>query len=669
MKFIATFFSAVAALRLDADKNRPVSKVITLLKDMQSQLQKEADEDQAMYDKLACFCEKNDKEKTQTIKDSEQRIEQLTSAIEAFTADSSRLSTEIKVLEGEISENQAALDKATAIREKQLADFNAEEKDMLQSIQALKSAVTVLSKHHSQEALLAVAALLQKEFTSKSHQWVLKGHLTPTQRKAVTGFIQQPTDYALLQQGQPAFKQAYAPQSGEIFGILQNMKDTFEANLAETQKEEQTNQKSFEELKAAKEEEIKAGQEQLSQKQNHLASTDEKNAQAKEDIEDTRNSLSADEKFLMELKLKCQATDHEWEERQKTRNEEIQAVSEALAVLASDDAHDTFTRTFNFLQLRATLGGDNVKKTKASAVLAQAAEKLNKPELAALASRVRLDAFTKVKAAIDDMVTQLLKEKDDEIKHRDWCVEELHQNERTTEEKQRDKDDTVAKIDDFENTITTLTGEIDNLHKEVANLQVEIKRAGENRETENKDFQDTVADQRETQRLLTQAVTVLKGFYDKKALLQRQPAMPENLGENAFGSYKSNGGANGVMSLLQQIISDAKMMEQEAINAEKTAQQAYESFIKNSNKVIEEKNTESINKTESKAQAEQDRTEAEQKRDNLVTELEQLSNSNADVHRSCDFVLKNFEIRQEARDQEVEALRQAKAILSGAQFS
>merc|ERR1719149_590371 len=103
---------------------------------------------------------------------------------------------------------------------------------------------------------------------------------------------------------------------------------------------------------AAKEAEIKAGIELKDSKTQELADTDEKLAQAKQDLEDTRNSLSADQKFLMNLKETCQMTDSEWEERQKARQEEIQGCSEALAILSSDDAHDTFTKTFNFVQLK-----------------------------------------------------------------------------------------------------------------------------------------------------------------------------------------------------------------------------------------------------------------------------------------------------------------------------
>merc|ERR1719499_1420991 len=144
---LLSWFSASALLFDEAAaKNRPVSKVITLLKDMLKQLEKEASDDEEIYDKLACWCETNDKEKTKSIADAEAKIEDLTTKIEELTAASARLGTEIKNLESEVAKNQEALDKATAIRQKQLAEFNAEEKDLLESISALKAAITVLSK-------------------------------------------------------------------------------------------------------------------------------------------------------------------------------------------------------------------------------------------------------------------------------------------------------------------------------------------------------------------------------------------------------------------------------------------------------------------------------------------------------------------------------------------
>merc|ERR1740123_2418026 len=148
------------------------------------------------------------------------------------------------------------------------------------------------------------------------HSSLLEGVLTPAERKVAASFLQSPQDYF---DASPTFKQSYAPQSGEIFGILRQMRETFESNLSASQKEEMANQKAYTDLKAAKEAEIAAGQEQIDSKTQELADTDEKNAQAKIDLEDTKKSLSADEQFLMMLKEKCQMTDKEWEERQKNQ--------------------------------------------------------------------------------------------------------------------------------------------------------------------------------------------------------------------------------------------------------------------------------------------------------------------------------------------------------------
>jgi len=298
------------------------------------------------------------------------------------------------------------------------------------------------------------------------------------------------------------------------------------------------------------------------------------------------------------------------------------------------------------------------------------AQRLHSPKLATLAYRVKLDAFTRVKKAIDDMVAQLLKEKEDEIKHKDFCVDEFNTNQLQTEKKERQKKDLIALIQDLEQTIKALSDAIDTLKAEIAEMQVQLKRAGEDREKENKVFQETIADQRETQRLLQAALNFLADFYGKKdgAFLQRQEPVgpPPPAG---FEKYKKNQGSGGVMNLIQQIITDAKAMEAEAIRSEEDAQKAYEDFVKDTNNSIEAKSKDIVNKSEEKAKAEVDLVEAKKDKEATMLELEQLSNYDAQLHQSCDFVMKNFDVRQTARDEEVEALRQAKAILSGAKFA
>merc|ERR1719362_749321 len=98
--------SSRTALDTQATKLHPVTKVINLLKQMLKQLEKEAAEDEEIYDKIACWCTTNEKEKTKSIADAKRRIEDLTAKIEELMAMSVRLQAEIKATEEEVAKNQ-----------------------------------------------------------------------------------------------------------------------------------------------------------------------------------------------------------------------------------------------------------------------------------------------------------------------------------------------------------------------------------------------------------------------------------------------------------------------------------------------------------------------------------------------------------------------------------
>merc|ERR1712071_727443 len=103
-----------------------------------------------------------------------------------------------------------------------------------------------------------------------------------------------------------------------------------------------------------------------------------------------------------------------------------------------------------------------------------------------------------------------------------------------------------------------------------------------------------------------------------------------------------NAASGGVMDMIEQIINDAKAMEAEAIRSEEDAQKAYEDFVKETNASIEAKSKDIVNKSETKAKAETDLVETKEEKESTMVELEQLSNYNAELHSSCDFVMKNF---------------------------
>merc|ERR1719213_1360682 len=138
-------------------------------------------------------------------------------------------------------------------------------------------------------------------------------------------------------------------------------------------------------------------------------------------------------------------------------------------------------------------------------------------------------------------------------------------------------------------------------------------------------------------------------------------------GPAKFKKYEQNAGGGRVVSMLEKILEDVQATVDEAMRAEQDSQSAYENFMKDSNKSIK-KTTQSISDmTGAKAQAKEDLTMAKTDFKQTMTELQGLDGTNADLHKSCDYLLKNFETRQQARAAEMEALAEAKAVLSGAQ--
>lgn len=645
-------FSALAVavsgitLKSNAEKERPVNRVINLLKEMQMTLEKEAKEDQDVYDKLKCWCNTNDREKSKAVEEAQAAITRLEATIQEATAASAELEVDIKKTREDLAANKDSLEKATAARRKDSGQFTSEEKDMIQAVSALRGAITVLKRHNSlaqvpKDSLAAVKVMMAKY-----------RDMIPSQRQKLTAFLAMPT------------VQSYDNQSGEIFGILQQMLENFESNLSEAQKEELAAQETYNALRAAKEDEIAAGKARLDHKLSEKADTDNKLADAKEDLEDTTNTLSDDQKFLLNLTKRCKSADEEFAERSTTRRDEIAAVTETINILTNDAAHDKLGASLGFVQLQA-----RDRRARAAAVLRASGN----PVLASLAVSAKLDAFTKVKKAIDDMIAQLKKEKEDEIVHRDWCNSEFNENEQQTAEAEREKEGLMNKIDDLKTQIASLTTDIKNLNNEINEMHVQLKRASEDRKEESLEFQQTIKDQRDTQEILKKAINRLQQFYDKKAtervaLLQTevkktedQPQAPEG-----FKAYTKNEGASGVLGMIQEIVNDSKQIVAESEKAEQDAQTAYEEFVAETNSGVNQRNKTIVNKKAVRAQSAEDKASTEGSLRGTVKELGKLAEYNGELHQSCDFTLKNFDIRQEARDKEVESLQQAKSILSGA---
>jgi hypothetical protein len=405
-------------------------------------------------------------------------------------------------------------------------------------------------------------------------------------------------------------------------------------------------------------------------------------AQAKEDLEDTTDAMTADQAFLVDLKERCGVSDKEMEIRSKTRALEIQAVSETIGILTDDDAHDQFHKTMSFLQLsstRRTVSKQTLQREEVSRMLLKQSKRSGRRALVQMAARVQLDGFQKVKDDINGMIADLEAESADEVKHKDFCNSEFQKNELEVVENGYVLKDITTKINDLASKIETLTDEIAALKAEIEDMTVEMQRANELRVTQNKEFQAAVSDQRATQEILKKALDRLAQFYSENALVQlsakskaskatRQepgaaaPPPPPSVGSE----YKANAGSGSVMTMIEGIIKDAAEMEGESIKSEQDAEVAYHSFLKESYAAIDAAQRSMTNKVEEKAQTESAKVEAEGDKEDAQATADSLAEAKAELHKSCDFMLENFEARETARKGEIEGLQNALAKLSTA---
>jgi len=692
---------------LDGNKGvTPVTRVVNLLKEMTTTLNKEMDEDEGLYKKLACWCNENVYAKKLSSDANKEKIAELQATIERLTAKSSELKTRIADLEKEVAADKSALAEATATRKQELDDFHKMELDNIAALENLKAAIVVLSKHQDsafpQMPALSLLAVKNEDLPfaedHESHEFdefLRKGNFQlgaqglqkETKAPIQAHFLQaEPasapvngwsssdvatvrhamrTAAALLQARHgESYMPSYNAQSGEIFGVLKQLQEEMKADLSEAQKTEAARAANFAELRKAKEAEIAEGEKMAEEKEDEKATCDNDLAEAKEDLGVTDKALAGDEKFSGNLEKTCKEAEANFNERKNSRLSEIQAVAETIEILTGDEAKDAMDTTFSFMQVSSKATVSKERKL-AAAVL----RKSKSPELSMLATSVELDAFTKVKAMIDKMTKTLKAQMADEVKKNDWCKASLQENEMDTMKTKDLKADLEAKAGQLESTIKTLSEEIEKAKADISNLQTELQRASEDRKKENQQFQKTVADQTATAEILNKALDKLATFYDEAAFVQAHAKGTKQTPPVPQMEYSKSKGAGGVMSMIEKLIYDTKDITAESKKSESEAQAAYEELIANTNDSVATLSKEITDKTKAKAQAKKDLGATNDDLSDAVRQLEDLGKTNGDLHAECDYVMKNFMIRQKARSEEVEALQQAKQILGGANLA
>jgi len=702
-----------------AGTGSPVKKIVDLLKAMQTTLSSEMKDDEDLYNKLQCWCDENKDKRGKSESDNEAKVAELEATVESLGARSKELSSKVGQVKKETSELSDALAESTAAREKQKKEYRSEVEENKQGIDAVKDAVKIIDKHQGQSLVQEDLALL--ETRRKMHRIKMTMSRDDDDGAAENTDSDTPgadenTDDATPAESSkssapsvdvakwPAadvakvkravqlatkFLQAHNSQgaspSGSVEGALSPVKEMMETDLADAKETEKSAEANFEELSDAKSKEIAAGENKEERKENELASTDMNLAEANKDLTQTKAALDEDKKFLKVVETTCKKEGDNFETRKKTRMDEMTAVANALSILTGDDARDAMKGTFSFLEVSTHLKHKaSAQLRKTAGVLRRLASRSHDAGITLLANSVQFDGVTKAKKTIDDMIVALQGQQDDEVVKKDWCDQKIQENELSIATKKEAAKDLKATVGETDSKVKRLDGEIAQAKDKITELQVQLQRASKNRKAESKDYQKIFEDQTMTISVLMKALDKLTKFYDKEflqttakgRLLQNTPlSLIQKKAKTyatrqsppvQFDNYKANKGSAGVMSLLESLISEAKELIQASRSAEGDAEAAYAETVENTFAAIENQQNEVTSKLQARAEAAKEQASTETEVSDSGAELDNLEKYGKQLHGDCDYILRNFGLRQEARQQEMDALKEAKRGLDNA---
>jgi len=662
---------------------------VTMLQNMQKKIAAEGAKKEEMFDKYMCYCKNADTTLAASISDAETKIPQVESSIKEGAAMKKQLETELKDAQVSRVEAKDTIAKATALREKENKAFTAKESELETNIGALSKAIPAIEKGMS-------GAFLQTKAASTLRQISLSADMIPADRDLLASFLSEGTQYA--------------PQSGQIVGILKTLKDEMDKDLADATSEENSAQGSFESLVASKKKEIEALTKAIESKTMRIGELGVKIAQMENDLEDTQEGLAEDKKFFADLDKNCELKKAEWAAYKEMEAKEMVALADTIKVLNDDDALELFKKTLpsassSFVQVQVSQS--SVKKQALALLKGRKGQKADpRMDLIELAMHGGKMGFEKIIKMIDQLVVDLKAEQGVDNDKKAYCEAEFDKAEDKKKGLELDISDLEKAIEDAEESIATFASEIKALTAGIKDLDKSVAEATETRKEEHDDYVETLAANNAAKDLLEFAKNRLNKFYNPKlykAPPKRQLSEEEQITVNMGGTlaptaapggiagtgiglaqaavapppppeanlaYKKSGEeSGGVIAMIDLLVADLDKDIQTSKVDEKDAQSDYETFMSDASEKRAQDSKAITDKESAKAETETELQSNKDSKQSKTIEAMETAKYIGGLHEECDWLLKYFDARKAARTGEIDALGKAKAVLSGADFS
>jgi septal ring factor EnvC (AmiA/AmiB activator) len=691
------FLLATSAADAADHSLNPVRKVVNLLQGMQKKVTAEGEREKDLYEKFMCYCKTGGGDLSASISAAETKVPAVSSDIEESKQKLTQTKSDLKQAQDDRAAAKQAMAEATALRKKEAAAFAAEKAEYETNIAGVKKAVVALSNGMS-------GSFLQTQTAQALRVALSKQDMPDGDRQEVVAFLSGSQGHG------------YAPASGEITGILKAMGDSMSKHLSEITSDEESSIQTFDALIKAKTKEVGALTTSIEVKTKQIGDLGVHLVQLKEDLSDTAAALAQDKTFLADLQKSCSTKTADWEEISKTRADELVALADTIKILNDDDALELFKKTLpgssasaSFMEVSSAdasartvaLRNKALNTLRRAHVTAPSHEKvgLDLIMLALMGKKsLAKGAFDKVISMIDKMVGVLKQEQTDDDNKKEYCALQLDQIDDKKKSVSQKIDDTENNIAAATETIATLKDEIKALESGIKALDKSVAEATEQRKAENAEFKELMASDSAAKDLLNLAKNRLNKFYNPKLYkppakeeLSREDRIAQNFGgavfvqisehkqyasgappppPETFDAYTKKTEENGgVVAMLNLLIKDLDKEMTEAETDEKDGQTDYETMMKESSTKRTSDSKALTGKTSTLADTEGELESLKEENKAAGSELMAVSKYMASLHAECDWLLQYHDVRKEARADEIESLKNAKAVLSGADYA
>jgi len=661
----------VAAPAVVAEESNPLGKVFELMAALETKIVKEGEAEAKAFKEFFEWCDSASQNLNNEIKTGKKSQEKLTAKIDELTSAIEVGESKIEELSAAISQNNGDLKDATAVREKEHADFAASEKELVETVDTLDRAISIISTEMAKNpaALAQIDSSNMNSLLTGIGAVVDAAGFTDRDQQKLVALVQAQQSAQDSEAGAPAAA-TYKSQSGGIVGVLEDLKEKAEAELAEARKAESSAQHNYDLMKQSLEDQIAADTKDMNEEKAGKEEATEGKATAEGDLATTKKNLKAAEGELHTANTDCMTTAADHEATVAARNEELKVIATAEKIL-KESTGGAVSQTYSLLQVAASSKMQtrtDLANSEVITLVKKLARDHHSAALAQLASRIAVvvryggkdgsDPFAKVKGLIGEMIAKLEKEAEAEATEKAYCDEQMAK----TEAKKSELEDVVSKLT---NKIDRAAARSASLKEEVVELESELGALAKTqaemdkiRGEENANFRKAKAELDQGLAGVRKALGVLRDYYGGAAAMiqEEQPAVPQQ--------HQKAGGAGGsIINILEVCESDFanNLVKEDSEEADSAAN--YETTTQENKVTTATKEQDAKYKTQEATSLDKEISELSGDRDTTNTELTAVLEYYGKIKERCIAKPETYEERKARREAEIQGLKQALEIL------